>query len=399
MVAVNNIDFTKFIPTDDGSSYGGSFNAQSFTNSIYTIADPNAGTEEKVEAGVKFSIDFLLSLLGKKEEATAKEQVDDNKSAATDLVDNLDGVVNNTTSQMEEIIAEIEATIERIQTNINQIEESNEEKESYQEEIEKLTLDLTTAVEIINNPEASAEEKRDALEKIDGVQAGLADLEEKVTEINENVVALTESTDELGAASEGLNSDSEDVINDGNQQLQNGQRQVEQQEVTNATTQATGVTNIATSEAAQAAGETAQASSSASSAVPIIGGLLGSGGQALAQQLFSVAGDQGGAGEYRIGSYAPIANLLTYSKDLINTNLPVFSNFPNSIGGLMRNSTEFSSNFYSITGALGEWTDLAMTTIPEVNETLDEVQDSSNDSENPDKKLNIDTEALEVLLA
>lgn len=387
MTTVSSLDILKYV--DGSSSNGGSseaVNVKGFMNSAWTMLDSETDTEQKVNAGVTLGMQTLLALFGKNEEATVKASTQQNEAAAEQLNSNLNSVAQNTNQHVQNAISQIEAIIGQIEENLQKANEANEEKQAYQKEVEGHIENLNNAQEILNDSNATKEEKKDALAAISGVRGSVEALLEKVNKLDGVVQEATRNTEELQSENVDLANETTGVIDNGNQALQDGAQKVVTEHGKNTATsvKATSDATVSTTAATTAAG--LKTASTFLSFIPGVGALTSSAGNTVADKLMSVSTDFGSASSIGFGSFAKVGSKLSSTNGLINTNFSQFANFSNSLGGLSDNSLNLSNTYYSIAGTIGSWTESSIGGLNAQVDLLAQVEETLvSDSEDADE--------------
>lgn len=360
---VDLADLTKLYGTSGSDNNGstraaGSNNTLSydniawFSNTVQTMAS-DASPEEKVQSGVKFGVQFLLSLFGSNEEQALKSETKRIETSSSNLEAARQVSANNTLQAIEQITSSIESNIAELQALLESIEESNQEKEEYQKELQTCQETIETNKQILNDPEATKEEKKEALQAISDVSKMITELSGTINDLIESINERNTQVSEFSEQNEGLNTQAGQVVSTGTQEQQNYQQQQQNLNVENTGVQTRAIKDEGIGAAAKAEAAALNASSNAASAVPIVGGLLSSGGQAMAQKLEQVGRDYSGAGVSGIESFGVVSPILKAVSGLISGDLTAFAEIPTAIGALIDNGNSVSYEYFDYSNAIG----------------------------------------------
>ena len=387
--------------TDAGASAG--VNTQEFINSIYTLSDSNVSTEQKVEQGTKLGLNFLLSLFGNKEEATATKEVNTNVKNAEKTKDALTESAAKTQSKVADKIAEMEQNAQKVQEEIANLEETSKEKEDYQKQIEEKVQRLNAIKEEIQaNPEKASE----YLSELTEISASIQDISSALEKLTSSVEESTKNVADLQQANLELNDEGNNIVEEGVAEQQSIAQNVVNQQVVNSATGATGVVNNTQSLAAKAEATTLEASTKASSLIPGVGAIASTSTSVLASKLYQVSDDQLASGSIRQLGATSNATTLTGLNSMISTNLTDFSNFPTAIGSMLSDTDSYVSDFTSFIQPVVEWLDNASTIGDEaeaINEAVSQIKENNSEAEKSDNQtsqssvFNYNTEKLEEM--
>ena len=387
--------------TDAGASAG--VNTQEFINSIYTLSDSNVSTEQKVEQGTKLGLNFLLSLFGNKEEATATKEVNTNVKNAEKTKDALTESAAKTQSRVADKLAEMENNAKSVQEAIANLEETSQEKEEYQKQIEEKVQRLNAIKEEIQaNPEKASE----YLSELTEISASIQDISSALEKLTSSVEESTKNVADLQQANLELNDEGNNIVEEGVAEQQSIAQNVVNQQVVNSATGATGVVNNTQSLAAKAEATTLEASTKASSLIPGVGAIASTSTSVLASKLYQVSDDQLASGSIRQLGATSNATTLTGLNSMISTNLTDFSNFPTAIGSMLSDTDSYVSDFTSFIQPVVEWLDNASTIGDEaeaINEAVSQIKENNSEAEKSDNQtsqssvFNYNTEKLEEM--
>lgn len=387
--------------TDAGASAG--VNTQEFINSIYTLSDSNVSTEQKVEQGTKLGLNFLLSLFGNKEEATATKEVNTNVKNAEKTKDALTESAAKTQSRVADKLAEMENNAKSVQEAIANLEETSQEKEEYQKQIEEKVQRLNAIKEEIQaNPEKASE----YLSELTEISASIQDISSALEKLTSSVEESTKNVADLQQANLELNDEGNNIVEEGVAEQQSIAQNVVNQQVVNSATGATGVVNNTQSLAAKAEATTLEASTKASSLIPGVGAIASTSTSVLASKLYQVSDDQLASGSIRQLGATSNATTLTGLNSMISTNLTDFSNFPTAIGSMLSDTDSYVSDFTSFIQPVVEWLDNASTIGDEaeaINEAVSQIKENNSEAEKSENQtsqssvFNYNTEKLEEM--
>lgn len=387
--------------TDTGAFAG--VNTQEFINSIYTLSDSNVSTEQKVEQGTKLGLNFLLSLFGNKEEASATKEVNDNTKNAEASQKALTDAAAKTQSKVADKIAEMEQNAQKIQEQIAKLEETSQEKENYQKQIEEKVQRLNAIKEEIQaNPEKASE----YVSELSEISTSIQDISSALENLSSSVEENTNEVENLQQSSSEANDDANDIVDDGIAEQQSIAQNVANQQVVNSATGATGVVNNTQSLAAKAEATTLEASTKASSLIPGVGAIASTSTNVLASKLYQVSDDQLASGSIRKLGATSNATTLTGLNSMISTNLTDFSNFPTAIGSMLSDTDSYVSDFTSFIQPVDEWLDNASSIGDEaeaINEAVSQIKENDSEAEKSDNQtsqssvFNYNTEKLEEM--
>lgn len=387
--------------TDTGAFAG--VNTQEFINSIYTLSDSNVSTEQKVEQGTKLGLNFLLSLFGNKEEATATKEVNTNVKNAEKTKDALTESAAKTQSRVADKLAEMENNAKSVQEAIANLEETSQEKEEYQKQIEEKVQRLNAIKEEIQaNPEKASE----YLSELTEISASIQDISSALEKLTSSVEESTKNVADLQQANLELNDEGNNIVEEGVAEQQSIAQNVVNQQVVNSATGATGVVNNTQSLAAKAEATTLEASTKASSLIPGVGAIASTSTSVLASKLYQVSDDQLASGSIRQLGATSNATTLTGLNSMISTNLTDFSNFPTAIGSMLSDTDSYVSDFTSFIQPVGEWLDNASSIGDEaeaINEAVSQIKENDSEAEKSDNQtsqssvFNYNTEKLEEM--
>lgn len=387
--------------TDTGAFAG--VNTQEFINSIYTLSDSNVSTEQKVEQGTKLGLNFLLSLFGNKEEATATKEVNTNVKNAEKTKDALTESAAKTQSRVADKLAEMENNAKSVQEAIANLEETSQEKEEYQKQIEEKVQRLNAIKEEIQaNPEKASE----YLSELTEISASIQDISSALEKLTSSVEESTKNVADLQQANLELNDEGNNIVEEGVAEQQSIAQNVVNQQVVNSATGATGVVNNTQSLAAKAEATTLEASTKASSLIPGVGAIASTSTSVLASKLYQVSDDQLASGSIRQLGATSNATTLTCLNSMISTNLTDFSNFPTAIGSMLSDTDSYVSDFTSFIQPVDEWLDNASSIGDEaeaINEAVSQIKENNSEAEKSDNQtsqssvFNYNTEKLEEM--
>lgn len=385
-----------------GSAIGG----QSYNEiAWFSNAMMSGTTEEKIQSGTQFGFKFLMSLFGSNEQNEIASETAKNEAQASNIEAARQNAAEKTQQAVEQITSSIEANIENLQNLLATIEEKNEEKEEYQQQIQTCLQTIETNEQILNDPNASKEEKAAALQAISGVSATITELSGKINDLIESIETFNTEVTEIGELNDDLNNQAVQVTDAGVAQQQQYQQELTGVNTANQAIQVRAAKDEAIGAAATTMAATMSTTSTAASAIPVVGALFGSGGQAMAAKLQQVGTDYSGAGTTGIASFALVNPLINNVSGLISGDLTKFASFPTSVGSLVDNGSSVSYEFFNISNAIGSDLENASGIEEEAQAINEAVTVAANELETTEEDnasgqvIKIETTALEELSA
>lgn len=387
-------------PFGNASSNG--LDTNGFINSIYTLSTSNGTTGQKVQQGTKLGLQFLLSLVNSKEEASATKEVNDNTKAANDTERKLTEAAAKTQERVTAKISEMEANAQKVQELIAKLDETAQKKDDYQKQIvEKVQRLNQIKEEIKANPEKASAYLSELTEIGASIQALASELETLASSVEE----ATSSVETLQNDNADINDEANNIVDEGVTEQQSIAQEVVAQQATNATTGATAVVNNTQAIAAGTQATAMEAASKSSSLIPGFGAIASSAGEAVVAKLRTVETDQFASANIRNSGFTSNAAYLSGLNNMISTNLTDFSNFPTAIGSALNDTEGYIADFTNLTQPIGEWLSATANLGEEansINEAVAQFQDynseEGSDTQNA-KEFNYDTSKLEEMIA
>lgn len=387
-------------PFGNASSNG--LDTNDFINSIYTLSTSNGTTGQKVQQGTKLGLQFLLSLVNSKEEASATKEVNDNTKAANDTERKLTEAAAKTQERVTAKISEMEANAQKVQELIAKLDETAQKKDDYQKQIEEKVQRLNQIKEDIKaNPEKASAYLAELTEIGASIQALASELETLASSVEE----ATSSVETLQNDNADINDEANNIVDEGVTEQQSIAQEVVAQQATNATTGATAVVNNTQAIAAGTQATAMEAASKSSSFIPGFGAIASSAGEAVVTKLRTVETDQFASANIRNSGFTSNIAYLSGLNNMISTNLTDFSSFPTAIGSALSDTEGYIADFTNLTQPIGEWLSATANLGEEansINEAVAQFQDynseEGSDTQNA-KEFNYDTSKLEELIA
>lgn len=387
-------------PFGNASSNG--LDTNDFINSIYTLSTSNGTTGQKVQQGTKLGLQFLLSLVNSKEEASATKEVNDNTKAANDTERKLTEAAAKTQERVTAKISEMEANAQKVQELIAKLDETAQKKDDYQKQIEEKVQRLNQIKEDIKaNPEKASAYLAELTEIGASIQALASELETLASSVEE----ATSSVETLQNDNADINDEANNIVDEGVTEQQSIAQEVVAQQATNATTGATAVVNNTQAIAAGTQATAMEAASKSSSFIPGFGAIASSAGEAVVAKLRTVETDQFASANIRNSGFTSNVAYLSGLNNMISTNLTDFSSFPTAIGSALSDTEGYIADFTNLTQPIGEWLSATANLGEEansINEAVAQFQDHNSeegsDTQNA-KEFNYDTSKLEEMIA
>lgn len=387
-------------PFGNASSNG--LDTNGFINSIYTLSTSNGTTGQKVQQGTKLGLQFLLSLVNSKEEASATKEVNDNTKAANDTERKLTEAAAKTQERVTAKISEMEANAQKVQELIAKLDETAQKKDDYQKQIVEKVQRLNQIKEDIKaNPEKASAYLAELTEIGASIQALASELETLASSVEE----ATSSVETLQNDNADINDEANNIVDEGVTEQQSIAQEVVAQQATNATTGATAVVNNTQAIAAGTQATAMEAASKSSSFIPGFGAIASSAGEAVVAKLRTVETDQFASANIRNSGFTSNAAYLSGLNNMISTNLTDFSSFPTAIGSALSDTEGYIADFTNLTQPIGEWLSATANLGEEansINEAVAQFQDHNSeegsDTQNA-KEFNYDTSKLEEMIA
>ena len=388
-------------PFGNASSNG--LDTNDFINSIYTLSTSNGTTGQKVQQGTKLGLQFLLSLVNSKEEASATKEVNDNTKAANDTERKLTEAAAKTQERVTAKISEMEANAQKVQELIAKLDETAQKKDDYQKQIEEKVQRLNQIKEDIKaNPEKASAYLAELTEIGASIQALASELETLASSVEE----ATSSVETLQNDNADINDEANNIVDEGVSEQQSIAQEVVAQQATNATTGATAVVNNTQAIAAGTQATAMEAASKSSSFIPGFGAIASSAGEAVVTKLRTVETDQFASANIRNSGFTSNVAYLSGLNNMISTNLTDFSSFPTAIGSALSDTEGYIADFTNLTQPIGEWLSATANLGEEansINEAVAQFQDYNSEEEGSDtqnaKEFNYDTSKLEEMIA
>lgn len=387
-------------PFGNASSNG--LDTKDFINSIYTLSTSNGTTGQKVQQGTKLGLQFLLSLVNSKEEASATKEVNDNTKAANDTERKLTEAAAKTQERVTAKISEMEANAQKVQELIAKLDETAQKKDDYQKQIEEKVQRLNQIKEDIKaNPEKASAYLAELTEIGASIQALASELETLASSVEE----ATSSVETLQNDNADINDEANNIVDEGVTEQQSIAQEVVAQQATNATTGATAVVNNTQAIAAGTQATAMEAASKSSSFIPGFGAIASSAGEAVVAKLRTVETDQFASANIRNSGFTSNVAYLSGLNNMISTNLTDFSSFPTAIGSALSDTEGYIADFTNLTQPIGEWLSATANLGEEansINEAVAQFQDHNSeegsDTQNA-KEFNYDTSKLEEMIS
>ena len=385
-----------------GNASANGLDTKDFINSIYTLSTSNGTTGQKVQQGTKLGLQFLLSLVNSKEEASATKEVNDNTKAANDTERKLTEAAAKTQERVTAKISEMEANAQKVKELIAKLDETAQKKDDYQKQIEDKVQRLNQIKEDIKaNPEKASAYLAELTEIGASIQALASELETLASSVEE----ATSSVETLQNDNADINDEANNIVDEGVTEQQSIAQEVVAQQATNATTGATAVVNNTQAIAAGTQATTMEAASKSSSFIPGFGAIASSAGEAVVTKLRTVETDQFASANIRNSGFTSNAAYLSGLNNMISTNLTDFSSFPTAIGSALSDTEGYIADFTNLTQPIGEWLSATANLGEEansINEAVAQFQDHNSeegsDTQNA-KEFNYDTSKLEEMIA
>ena len=387
-------------PFGNASSNG--LDTNDFINSIYTLSTSNGTTGQKVQQGTKLGLQFLLSLVNSKEEASATKEVNDNTKVANDTERKLTEAATKTQERVTAKISEMEANAQKVQELIANLDETAQKKDDYQKQIvEKVQRLNQIKEEIKANPEKASGYLAELTEIGASIQALASELETLASSVED----ATSSVETLQNDNVDINDEANNIVDEGVAEQQGIAQEVVAQQAINATTGATAVVNNTQAIAAGTQATALEAASKSSSLIPGFGAIASSAGEAVVAKLRTVETDQFASANIRNSGFTSNTAYLSGLNNMISTNLTDFSSFPTAIGSALNDTEGYIADFTNLTQPIGEWLSATANLGEEanyINEAVAQFQENNSeegsDSQNT-KEFNYDTSKLEEMIA
>lgn len=387
-------------PFGNASSNG--LDTNDFINSIYTLSTSNGTTGQKVQQGTKLGLQFLLSLVNSKEEASATKEVNDNTKAANDTERKLTEAAAKTQERVTAKISEMEANAQKVQELIAKLDETAQKKDDYQKQIVEKVQRLNQIKEEIKvNPEKASAYLAELTEIGASIQALASELETLASSVED----ATTSVETLQNDNADINDEANNIVDEGVTEQQSIAQEVVAQQAKNATTGATAVVNNTQAIAAGTQATAMEAASKSSSLIPGFGAIASSAGEAVVAKLRTVETDQFASANIRNSGFISNTAYLSGLNNMISTNLTDFSSFPTAIGSALNVTEGYIADFTNLTQPIGEWLSATANLGEEansINEAVAQFQENNSeegsDSQNT-KEFNYDTSKLEEMIA
>lgn len=387
-------------PFGNASSNG--LDTNYFINSIYTLSTSNGTTGQKVQQGTKLGLQFLLSLVNSKEEASATKEVNDNTKVANDTERKLTEAAAKTQERVTAKISEMEENAQKVQELIAKLDETAQKKDDYQKQIvEKVQRLNQIKEEIKANPEKASAYIAELTEIGASIQALASELETLASSVED----ATSSVETLQNDNADINDEANNIVDEGVAEQQSIAQEVVAQQAKNATTGATAVVNNTQAIAAGTQATAMEAASKSSSFIPGFGAIANSAGEAVVTKLRTVETDQFASANIRNSGFTSNAAYLSGLNNMISTNLTDFSSFPTAIGSALNVTEGYIADFTNLTQPIGEWLSATANLGEEansINEAVAQFQEynseEGSDSQNA-KEFNYDTNKLEEMIA
>ena len=387
-------------PFGNASSNG--LDTNDFINSIYTLSTSNGTTGQKVQQGTKLGLQFLLSLVNSKEEASATKEVNDNTKVANDTERKLTEAATKTQERVTAKISEMEANAQKVQELIANLDETAQKKDDYQKQIvEKVQRLNQIKEEIKANPEKASGYLAELTEIGASIQALASELETLASSVED----ATSSVETLQNDNVDINDEANNIVDEGVAEQQGIAQEVVAQQAINATTGATAVVNNTQAIAAGTQAPALEAASKSSSLIPGFGAIASSAGEAVVAKLRTVETDQFASANIRNSGFTSNTAYLSGLNNMISTNLTDFSSFPTAIGSALNDTEGYIADFTNLTQPIGEWLSATANLGEEanyINEAVAQFQENNSeegsDSQNT-KEFNYDTSKLEEMIA
>lgn len=388
-------------PFGNASSNG--LDTNDFINSIYTLSTSNGTTGQKVQQGTKLGLQFLLSLVNSKEEASATKEVNDNTKVANDTERKLTEAAAKTQERVTAKISEMEANAQKVQELIAKLDETAQKKDDYQKQIvEKVQRLNQIKEEIKANPKKASAYIAELTEIGASIQALASELETLASSVED----ATSSVETLQNDNADINDEANNIVDEGVAEQQSIAQEVVAQQAKNATTGATAVVNNTQAIAAGTQATAMEAASKSSSLIPGFGAIASSAGEAVVAKLRTVETDQFASANIRNSGFTSNAAYLSGLNNMISTNLTDFSSFPTAIGSALNVTEGYIADFTNLTQPIGEWLSATANLGEEansINEAVAQFQDHNSEEEGSDtqnaKEFNYDTSKLEEMIA
>ena len=176
--------------------------ANSLVSGAYSISQAN-GEAAKTEATTQFistALNTIFSVVCKAIEA--QQETAENAKDSLDLKTSASEITSRTYAGAERIIARIEENGVNVQNLLDGLNQNIEQVQEFNKQLEEQRAIIDENKAIISNPEATREERKEALNNIKG--AGKA-----ISELESNVISYTEQANQIGEEIQVLNEENE----------------------------------------------------------------------------------------------------------------------------------------------------------------------------------------------
>ena len=363
----------------------------SLINMTGTVYEAFSSGDEKAKVNAtkqvaSFAFSSIWNVLSKVD--SAKSETERNEQEAKSLDAEAGKIKDRTTRRAQQKISEIESNIANIEKLLAQLEKNNAEVVAYYEQLAQHRETIATNKEIVNNPNASKEEKKAALDNISAAGREIEVLAETVLNISNQSGDLQAAIQESGDANTSLADDATEAIADGSQEME----VVVHKATTNVTTTLPGVVATGTKDITKGSAQVAEGTvMMATPATAVVG-----------QQLVSQGTNSITAGNIRTGKSALTMTKLTTTLGTAGQSLATFANFGTSLGSIANTGIDLLNRtgilWEPLVASTGSWNNVsgsAQEIISQTDENL--IKLNSNVEGQEDITLKVDPKNLEVM--
>lgn len=358
------------------------------TGSVYeafSSGDENAKVNATKQVA-SFALSSIWNALSKVD--SAKSETEKNEQEAKSLDAEAGKIKDRTTRRAQQKISEIEDNIANIENLLAQLEKNNAEVATYNEQLAQHRQTIVNNQAVVNDPNASREEKKEALDNISAVGGEIINLGDMVHNILTQSTELQSNVQNIGDMNSSLSEESTAILADANQEME----VVINKATTNVTTTLPGVVVTGTKDITKGSAQVAEGTAMmATPATAVVG-----------QQLVTQGKNSITAGNIRTGKSALTMPKLTTTLGTAGQSLATFANFGTSLGSMANTGIDLLDRTGSLwepfVASTGSWLNVsgsAQEIISQSEESLVKVNSDGEGQE--DITLKVDPKDLEVM--
>ena len=307
---------------------------------------------------LNLGIGMLLSGINAAEEA--EEDVRNGEKAVETIDEAKQKSADKYQRKMNEIIDVINDNAKKLEENLEKIQDHEQQKQQLEDEYKAIQEKLKNQQNIINDPNASKDEKKKAMDAISNVNIELLALDSRIQGLQKNIDWLNSLTKDIRIQNEDLNAESEAVTVEGQEEQQVYNTQLQQQVTENTKVAAAAAQNTATAVQAESQIAALEGAKAGSTLLGPIGSIVGNAAtEAEIQQLRIVADSNRQAASTRTSGTGRISQYIVGSMQGITENIGTIKSLGSCVLRTVEDSESVGNDYYDVSNALGSWLDSA----------------------------------------